>query len=207
MQVSPANPYNTDQIAVSVYVGLDFFDNAGWPDPTKTYEYLLIRPASPTGTWAGAQIVSTFDCWTIDCWTTLVNSVAYEGQIPNNPNAQLGYQLTFPAFNAPPPGNYELMAIDYGDYGKSNYDLTRVATYNLTVTQNPNTVVTTTSGTTQSGTTHSGTTTCSSTDYICQAMSSQYFPYLVIGGVVLLFVLFAPDKGEGSRPVIVERKV
>ena len=149
LQVSPANPYNTDQIAVSCYIGLDFFDNTGWPDPTRTYEYLLMRPASPTGTWVGAQIVATYDCWDVNCWEGMAGQEV--SQIPNNPNANYGYLITFPAFNAPSPGSYELMAVDYGDYGKSTYDPTRTATFNLTVSQNPNsTPITTSSGNTTS---------------------------------------------------------
>lgn len=202
LQVSPANPYNTDQIAVSCYIGLDFFDNTGWPDPTRTYEYLLMRPASPTGTWVGAQIVATYDCWDVNCWEGMAGQEV--SQIPNNPNANYGYLITFPAFNAPSPGSYELMAVDYGDYGKSTYDPTRTATFNLTVSQNPNsTPITSTPITTSSGnTTSSSSSTCSSGDIICQLTKSQYFPYIIIGGAVLVFLIISKPSGGGGRMVI-----
>ncbi len=201
LQVSPANPYNTDQIAVSCYIGLDFFDNTGWPDPTRTYEYLLMRPASPTGTWVGAQIVATYDCWDVNCWEGMAGQEV--SQIPNNPNANYGYLITFPAFNAPSPGSYELMAVDYGDYGKSTYDPTRTATFNLTVSQNPNSTPISTPITTSSGnTTSSSSSTCSSGDIICQLTKSQYFPYIIIGGAVLVFLIISKPSGGGGRMVI-----
>lgn len=43
-----------------------------------------------------------------------------------------------------------------------------------------------------------GGSTCASTDYICQITTSQYLPYIIAGGAVLLFLVLSRPVGRGG---------
>jgi hypothetical protein len=135
LQMTPVNPYNTDQLSFSAYIGFDL-GNLACPfgvdlGYTRTSIHLLQRNVSTQPLWTNATKVATIDCTTQCCLDT-ENDTAVPGH-----SGSLGWEVVFPSFNAPATGTYEYLAVDDADYKNTYYPENRVSKLQIIISQDP----------------------------------------------------------------------
>jgi len=177
LSIDPVDPYTTDSVHVSAWIGNDNFD--GWcPDLfgfTRTNIHLLRRNLDRGESRLQATHVATYDCYTKCCLDPNT-----EAEVPGHPGRR-GWQIGFDvARPIPTPGKYEFFAVDNGDYTKTTYAPDRVAALTFEVTRDPTQTI-------EPIITPGESTTCADGDYMCQY--KDYLPYIAIGGILLLVLM------------------
>lgn len=138
LSIDPVDPFSTDSIRVSAWIGNDNFD--GWcPDLfgfTRTNIHLLRRSLDINQMRAQATHVATYDCYTKCCLDPNTQT-----GVPGHPGKQ-GWQIAFDITNPFHAGKWELWAADEGDYSKTTYPVDRIAALTFTVQQDPSQPIT-----------------------------------------------------------------
>lgn len=187
LSIDPIDPYTTDSIHVSAWIGGDavqlYCPGGGTPlwGFTRTYIHLMRRNLDLGQTRAQATHISQYDCYTQCClddmnWT----------EVPGHPGSK-GWQIGFDIINPiSSPGKYEFFAVDDEDYKKTSYAADRIGALTFEVTRDPEQIIETPIITTDE-------TTCDEGDILCQY--ADYLPYIAIGGVILL-ILMSSKRGH-----------
>jgi hypothetical protein len=134
LSISPSDPYTTDSIRVSAWIGVDLLDGGcqGIMGYTRTNIYLMRRNVGTGETRSQAVKIAMYDCSTKCCLDPNIYI-----SVPGHPG-RYGWEIGFDAINPiPTPGKYEFFVVDEGDYRKTTYPQDRTAALTFTVAQDP----------------------------------------------------------------------
>ena len=207
MSITPVFPETDDAISVKVFItpekytlGIENRTCGSVLGYTKTYIHLLVKDRDEYKTWALADEIATYDCYTQCCLNEKTMTTSPDGSV-------IGWWITFKPIEIADHGTYEFMAIDDGDYKKlATVDASRVATKTIVVNQSAedklleqcaiNPCGSGCPGANSSTCTQDSTSEeCSSSDIMC--LVKQNAPYIALG-LVFLFMFASQSKGSNK---------